>query len=404
VTRAAFPVLVALALRLALALACDRVVADVARYERVGEHLLDVSPNPYATRRLYPYPPPWAAVEAGALALARSGSGSFALLVKLPAITADGAIVALLAGAAARGGAPALAPWLYALHPVSLLVTAAHGQFDAIPLAFVLLAVLLAERGRDTGSALALGAGVAFKSFPVLALPFLALRRGRSPRDAARYAVLALAPVAALLLPFALADPGALRRELFAYGGIADFGWAGAARGVAWLATGELARSEASHWPRAALVSKLVFLAAWALLVLLLARLRLGRRHADASTGASELLFEPRRAVLLALVLFGAVYGLQSAQYLLWVVPLSMLGPTRIAGLHGFAAATGLVGFYLFLAPGVLWPGGAAAPPFAAGVAWTAGAALTWLASVAWLWRLVDEAKTKSLPLDPERV
>jgi hypothetical protein len=37
-------------------------------------------------------------------------------------------------------------------------------------------------------------------------------------------------------------------------------------------------------------------------------------------------------------------------------------------------------------------------------VAWTAGAALTWLASVAWLWRLVDEAKTKSLPLDPERV
>jgi hypothetical protein len=62
------------------------------------------------------------------------------------------------------------------------------------------------------------------------------------------------------------------------------------------------------------------------------------------------------------------------------------------------------VGFYLFLAPGVLWPGGAAAPPFAAGVAWTAGAALTWLASVAWLWRLVDEAKTKSLPLDPERV
>ena len=74
-TRAALlPMLAALALRLAAVVAFDDSVADVARYERVARHLLDASWNPYATERLYPYPPPWAAVEAG-----RSGSRARAL-------------------------------------------------------------------------------------------------------------------------------------------------------------------------------------------------------------------------------------------------------------------------------------------------------------------------------------
>jgi hypothetical protein len=151
VTRAALaPLLVALALRLVGVTTCDRVVADVARYERVARHLLDVSWNPYATERLYPYPPPWAAVEAGALWLERRGVGAFAVNVKLPVVAADLAIVALLGHAARLGLAAPLSPWLYAVHPVSLLVTAAHGQFDAIPLAFLLLAIVLCER-RPTG-------------------------------------------------------------------------------------------------------------------------------------------------------------------------------------------------------------------------------------------------------------
>ena len=78
--------------------ATDRVVADVERYERVARHLLDVSWNPYETKRLYPYPPPWAAVEAGAEWLARRGAGSFAVDVKLPVLAAD------LADRGAAGG------------------------------------------------------------------------------------------------------------------------------------------------------------------------------------------------------------------------------------------------------------------------------------------------------------
>ncbi len=366
------PLLVALAVRLVVVLATDRVVADVARYERVASHLLDVSWNPYETRRLYPYPPPWAAAEAGAEWLARRGVGSFPVDVKLPVLAADLLIVVLLAAAARAGRASPAAPWLYALHPVAVLVGAAHGQFDAVPLLFLLLALEETARGRRDASALALSAAIATKSFPVLALPFLALDGKASWRSGARYAALALAPGALLLLPFAVADAGAVARELFAYGGIADFGWTGVARGASWLATGSLPRSEATFWPGAAHASRVLFLAAWAALVV---AVRTGRLRLDAA-----------RASLAAMLAFLALYGLQSAQYLLWAVPLGLIRPGRASAAYAGTATAGLVGFYLFLAPGVLVPAPLEGPALAgAGRLWLYGAAATLAVSAAWL-------------------
>ena len=385
-TRAlAGPVLLALVLRLVPVLAADRVVADVARYRRVATHLLDESWNPYETRRLYPYPPPWAAVEAASEWLARRGIGSFPVNVKLPSVAADALIVAALGVAARRGRASPAAAWIYAAHPVSLLVTAFHGQFDAIMLLFVLLALDAVARGRRDASALLLSAAIATKSFPALLLPFLA--RGGGARSALRFTALALGPVAALLLPFALADPGALRRELLAYSGIADFGWTGLLRGLEWLATGELPRSEARFWPLASTISKALFLAAWGVLVLAVLRRRLA--------------LDRERACLAALLAFQVFYGALSAQYLLWVVPLGALRPSRGFLLHSAAATAGLVGFYLFLAPGVLWPApldGVAAAR--AGRLWVVGTAATLVTAAAWLVAVLREgpAGTRTPP------
>ena len=75
-----------------------------------------------------------------------------------------------------------------------------------------------------------------------------------------------------------------------------------------------------------------------------------------------------------------------SAQYLLWPVPLGLLRPARLGLAYGAAAAAGLVGFYPFLAPGVLT--GAALDPqlaAAAGRLWVAGSAATLAAAAAWL-------------------
>lgn len=377
---AAWAVGLALALRLLLALAtADRVTADVLRYRKVADHLLDVSWNPYETKRLYPYPPPWAAVEAAAGWAARRGLLPFAVAVKLPVIAADLLIVAVLGAMARAGRASRISPWLYAAHPVSLLVGGVHGQFDAIPLALVLVSVESLARGRRDASALALAGAIATKSFPVLLLPALAFDRGARLPGALRYATLALAPGALLLLPFALADLPALARELFGYSGIADFGWAALARGGEWLASGGLPRSEARFWPLASLASKAAFLAAWATV---LVAARCGRLRLEAG-----------RLALLVLVAFVTLYGLLSAQYLLWVVPLGLARPGRAAAAYTAAATAGLAGFYLFLAPGVL------AAPLAdealerAGRLWLAGAAATLVAAAVWLAALVREGR-----------
>ena len=363
---------VAAAVRLAPILLADRIVVDVQRYERVAAHVLDVSWNPYTAPRLYPYPPVWVWVEAGSEWLSRRTGASFAVLVKLPVLAADLAIVALLAAWGAGTGRGLLPAWLYALHPVSVLVGAFHGQFDAVALFFVLLAIVGFEAARRDLSGLALAAAVAVKSFPVLLLPVFLLMPGMTPRARLRFTALVVLPVALLLGPYALADFGALRRELFGYGGIADLGWIGFWRGLRLLHTGVLTRSEAPHWGGLIAASKaLTVLAEGALLAAMAVR-RVRWPLAEACL-----------AVLLAFLVF---YGSVSAQYLLWVVPFGVGRPDRFAVVHGIVSTMALVGLYSFLAPGILSPPSAAllARP-QAGALWVVGTGSVLLASAAWL-------------------
>ena len=362
----------ALAVRALAVAASDREVADVLRYRKVADHVLDVSWNPYAAPRLYPYPPVWVWVEAGAGWLARTTAVPFAVAVKVPAVLADLGIVAWLFAWGPRRGRGAAPAWIYALHPVSVLVTGFHGQFDAIALLAVLLALSWRDTARPTSSALALSAAVAVKSFPVLLLPTFLAGSGPSGRARARFAALVLGPVLLLLVPYAAADAGALRRELFGYGGVADFGWIALSRGARWLATGALPRSEAAFWPTQVAAAKLLFLAAYAALVVALVRGRLG----------SDL----PRACLAVLLAFLVFYGALSAQYLLWVVPLGALFGGRAFAAWSAAATVGLAGFYAFLAPGGLWPASGPGPgPQVFGLVWLAGVAAVLATSAAWL-------------------
>ncbi len=378
---------IALVVRAAAVALSDRVVADVLRYRKVAEFMLAGRWNPYESTNLYPYPPLWVwwEVVAGWLS-ARSGIG-FALLVKAPLVTADLAIVGLLWRWGRERGMGSTPAWLFALHPVSLLVTGFHGQFDTLMLLAVLVALRRHEQGRQDASALALAAAIGFKSFPVLLLPFVAARAGGG-RAALRYGLVALAPVVVLLLPFAWADWHAVRRELFGYGGVADFGWIGLARGLAWIRTGVLERSEARYWSAAVGVAKAAFLLAWAALVVAYARGRLRLSTLEAAL-----------AVFLA---FQVLYGALSAQYLLWVVPLAaLLRVPRAAPIaYAAAATTALAGFYLFLQPAIV----SAVPPspgvtHAAGLVWVVGVAAVLAVSSLWLVALVRNGWKAAAPM-----
>lgn len=370
---------VALALRLIAVLVCDGNVADVRRYHKVATHVLDVSPNPYLTRGLYPYPPVWVWFEAAAEWGARRDLGSFPVLVKLPVVAADLLIVWLLLRGAPR---PRRAAWVYALHPVAVLVTGVHGQFEALCLAPLLFALDAHDRGHLDASALALGLAIAVKSFPVLVLPLALLSPGVPARWGARlrYAALCLAPMTLLLIPYALHDLGALRRELFGYGGVADFGWIALYRGWHWLATGELWASTPRHWPLAIPFAKAVFLAAYVALL--------------AATWRGAVRLGLRELALVTFLAFQVLYGALSVQYLLWVVALAAWRPDRWMLAHGALATLAATAFYAFLAPGVLLPGaleGMARQ--VAGVAWVLGVAGLLVVSAWWLTSLLRRGR-----------
>ncbi len=373
-------VAVALAVRLVPILTADRVTADVLRYQRVAAHVLDVSWNPYTAPRLYPYPPVWVWAEAASEWLARRFEWSFAVLVKLPVLAADLGIVALLAVMGRARGLGLLPAWLYALHPVSILVTGFHGQFDSIALLFILLSLHALARGRTDTSALALAGATATKSFPVLLVPFFLLAL-KGARERARFLALATLPVAVLLVPYAVDDLPALRRELFAYAGIADFGWIGLVRGVGWLLTGVLARSEAQHWPALIAVGKWLFLALYAAMV--------------AAFGLRRPRLGPVEAALAVLLAFLTLYGAVSAQYLVWVAPLGVLQADRYAAAHAAAATLALLGFYSFLAPAILFAGEPPLLPSQAGTLWVAGVGAVLIAGLLWLVALLRRGESR---------
>ena len=125
-----------------------------------------------AIKALYHNTPIWLFVETLTLFAATKLSISFAVLVKLWPILADTGIILLLYRM--EGGTHFA--WLYALNPVSILITGFHGQFDPVVMFFMLAAILLAMRGTKKreffAASLLLGIGIALKGFPILLLPF----------------------------------------------------------------------------------------------------------------------------------------------------------------------------------------------------------------------------------------
>jgi hypothetical protein len=138
--------------------------------------------NVYDYTARYPYPPVWIWIVDAVARLAPLVGIPFHVAIKLPASLADVAVAALLFEyvRARRGWVLfALLPAaLYALNPIPALISAAHGQFDGLPVFFTLLAFHLRDRDRRWSlalSALSLGVAIALKAYPALLVPFLAL-------------------------------------------------------------------------------------------------------------------------------------------------------------------------------------------------------------------------------------
>ncbi len=217
---------------------------DIESFRRVGQTLLEggeVYTSPLVAGR-HPYLPLQLYLVGGAMQLSQLTGLPFVILLKLPSVLADTAIVGLIYRALRRTGRSESQAFatatLYALNPVPVLISAYHGQFDTLTLLLTLLAwyVWQFEPRRPMQSAFWLGLAVLHKTWPLLFLPIMVLRltnwRSRITFSAVTLAV----PVVGILVYMLLwqVDLSILNRPLSHFG---VPGWWGLGAGLALLQT-----------------------------------------------------------------------------------------------------------------------------------------------------------------------
>ena len=179
---------------------------DIESFRMVTDALRSGQEVYAASLGRHPYLPFQMFIMGGMAALSVATGLPFVVAIKLPAILADVAITGLIYRLVAeRRGRDwaAYAALLYALNPVSLLVSAYHGQFEAITLLLLVGAWALWERPRVGASAAALGLAILNKTWPVVLLPVFFIRlanwRARILHALIALGIPALAVVAYLL-------------------------------------------------------------------------------------------------------------------------------------------------------------------------------------------------------------
>ena len=296
---------------------------DIDSFRMVTDALLGGQEVYTAVLGRHPYLP-FQMYIMGAMARLAAATGlPYVAAIKLPALLADVALTGLIyravAGTRGRSWAAYLA-LLYALNPVSLLVTAYHGQFESVTLLLLALVWYLWERQRRGGAAGAFGFAILNKTWPVVLFPVFFIRL-RDWRERSLFSLVALGIpvlfVAGYLVAFD-ADPAPMLQRALTHRGVAGYWGPGAVLSPA-----------AAVWPALqAWVDGLVAARNGLLLAAALAALWWTRRQP-----ALDALLTTLLAVFAVTVGFGI-------QWLVWLVPFALLaGEDRRLRVYSVAAA-----------------------------------------------------------------
>ncbi len=325
------PVLIALLLRLLVASLTSGAGYDITSFHLQAQTVLEHQ-NVYAVTDRYPYPPLWIWIVALVQWVATLTRIPFVWLVKWPGILGDCLTVGLL-----RRYKSAAAALFYAVNPVSILITAGHGQFDGLVLALVIASWTLWHAQADqrrAWAALALGGAVALKGYPILLLPAL-LMGASSKTEQVRLTLWALTPlgVAVLIYTLLFGFEPAMVSHILGYTSFPYFGWAPYVYVLLhnWWLSGYLSLEPWLSWSTRILVL----------------------------TAPLVLVYTLRKRPLeqLWLATFLAFYALApglAAQYLLWVLPLLALVAIDKGWWYSALAFPLLVFFYLNSYPGAV--------------------------------------------------
>lgn len=118
--------------------------------------------------------------------------------------------------------------FLYLFSPVSIIISSLHGQFDSIPLVFLLGAYILLydKKPKEVLSAILLGIAIAFKTWPIFFLPLYLLNKKIEQTRKLKYSVIVLFVFILPLVPYLFKSLKDTLGNIFLYFGTADFGLA----------------------------------------------------------------------------------------------------------------------------------------------------------------------------------
>lgn len=245
-SRLIMPLLIVASLfvRLVPAMLLSRGAAyDIESFERVAKALMlgDGVYNSPLVQGRHPYFPLQMYFIGAAMLVSKTIGWPFAFVVKWLPIVADGALSALIFKAYARSEAKTglRLAISYALNPVSILISAYHGQFDAVPAFLLALSWYLWCIGKIQWSALALGFAVLDKTWPLIFLP-IPLLRLRVWGERLKYGFICIGvPVigTAFYLFFFPGDFSPLLRRALTHAGVPGWWGVSAILNVIWAST-----------------------------------------------------------------------------------------------------------------------------------------------------------------------
>ena len=301
--------------------------------------------NVYAvTRNVFPYTPVSMFYPALCLKLSGILGIPFHIVIKLFAILSDVGIVLALYGMGVRlfpRRTAVCCASLYALSPVSILVSSFHGNIMPLVVLLMLTAYLLFRADPDGNlaiSGLLLGLAVGWRSFPILLLPFfLASIDGHAKKI--RFAVCVVGPVALAMVPFAWVDGTSMLYEMLSYRGWGiHHGPFAIVRGLHLLSIDRITWTNPPEWTPWVNSSTFVFLALYGIAVFRSKKMGL------------------LNGILVTFFLFDVVYSGVASQYLIWAVPFLLLTDGRMMFWgYQLAAAYALVVFYWIFFPDILF-------------------------------------------------
>lgn len=274
----------------------------------------------------------------------RSYGISFPFLLRLPGIIADFVVVLVLVRLSQRNARFHISTWalaLFAISPVSLMVSGFHGNTDPILVMFLVLAAYMVMRERPVLSGVFLALSCQIKVIPLLLLPiffFFWLARGRALRFTISFVLLWIVMWAEPLLKF----PALCFKNVLTYSGYWG-GW-----GISyWLRlTGwpQFSGTSPFNLPWAAAAAAFVLKLGIIVTVLVIA----WRRRCVPARGIFD-------SIAYAWIVFFVFSPAISLQYLVWLAPFILILSPTLYGWLTLSSSVYLFFFYNTLAGGLPW-------------------------------------------------